>query len=147
MEGFIACLLVVLIIVVGVAAREVLSFREDVDTAIKALTRSVEHQIGRVVDGQRLSIILDLKGGDLLIKPEQFEPQREKVLTALLQRIAEENNPDPETWAYCVLSKSGLDLFLESSAKQRLQKALGRLRVNGDMNGARALAHDIVKQL
>lgn len=147
MEIFIACLLVVLIIMMIVAGWMMVNLHAQFEGAIGKLTRTVEHQIGRVVDGQRLSIILDLKGGNLLIKPEQFEPNREKLLTRLLNSIAEENSPSPDTWAWCLLNRSGLDLFIDSKDKMTLQKAFARLRANGDMNGARSLAHDIMKQL
>lgn len=117
-----------------------------VPTAVSILGLRALRQIAQ---GHRLSAIFTLVGkdGEIVLDPAQFEPNRDKILEKVLLAIRTESHPDPDTWAYCVVNHSGLELFLAPEARGSLKKAFGRLRANSDEAGALVLAREVVGQL
>lgn len=100
-----------------------------------------------ILEGQRLSTILEIGPTSLRVKPEDFEPNRARLKARVAKTMTEKSHPNPETLAYCILEGTGLPLFLELEARNKLQKALGRLLANGDREKAELLLEDVIEQL
>ncbi len=107
----------------------------------------ITKRLDNVIEGQRLSMILKLEPASLKINPEQFEPQKEKVKARLLEAFEMERHPYPETLAYCIFNRSGLNVFVEGKTLLVAQKALARLIVNDDKESAKVFLGELVDKL
>lgn len=111
--------------------------------------QDIKNMLAYIAKGHQLSTILDIKGAVLSVSPEQFEPRKEVLLKAVEEQINIKAGmyEEPDTWAFVVIQHSGLHSFLDGNTRQGMQKALARLRANGDNEGALNFARDIVNQL
>ncbi len=111
--------------------------------------RQILEKLNTLVEGQRLSTILKLDPGKdaFKISPEQFEANKPAIKARLLQGLETEEHPDPDTLAYCVLDRGAYRNFVSAETASSVQKALGRLLVNGDNAATKAFLEEIVDKL
>lgn len=109
----------------------------------------IRNAISQIAESKRFATILtfESKKGDIDIVPKDLVPKKEELRKRLFEAIETENHPNPDTWGYCVLERSGARLFLERDAAQKVQAAFGRLRANGNMKAAKGLATKLVNAL
>jgi len=113
---------------------------------IKGVAR-IAREMNQIVESQRLSTVLRIEPTSLNVSPEQFEPNREVLKAALLERLEKEDHPNPPTRAYCILSDSGLLAFVNADTGIKIKDALTRLLANGDEEGAKNFLIKIVENL
>lgn len=122
-----------------------LQHKRQLETQVDEMKR----MLAFIAKGHQLATILDIKGAELSVTPEQFEPKSTEILKIISELINKkaESYDAPSTWAYVVMSHSGLNQFLNSDTRRKTEEALTRLRSNGDTQGALAFMHDFVGQL
>ncbi len=107
--------------------------------------------LAQIAASKRLSVILtvEAKAGIKVPDPQQFEPNRKVLRAKMLACLGHEldRKTPGETGAYCVLNRSGFELFVESEVRSNAQKALGRLIANGDEAGAREFVNTLADAL
>lgn len=109
----------------------------------------IRNAMSQIVESKRFATILTFESmkANVDIAPKDLAPKKEELRKRLFKAIETENHPNPDTWGYCVLERSGARLFLERDAAQKVQAAFGRLRANGNMRAAKGFATKLVNAL
>lgn len=107
----------------------------------------IYQSLSRIAESNRLSVVLSIEGKNVKSVPEDFAPNKEVIKKRLLDALEKENHPNPDTLAYCILSHSGFESFVNGNAWTNSKKALSRLLTNGDMEKVKVFLTDIVNQL
>lgn len=133
---------------VGVLSAIVLMRQDQFQSRINRELEAIKKAIFQLpmIEVRKLEEILnlELKSG---VSPEIFRASKEALKKRVAVAILNEHHPSPDTQAFVVLDRSGLALFLDSTTRALLQKALGRLIANGDMEGAKVFLSEVIDQL
>lgn len=130
-----------LVIMVGGVS---ITFAVYLNRELKAIQKAI---IGLpVLEVRRLEQILklEIKSG---VSPETFRANKEALKKRVATAVISERHPSPDTQAFLILDRSGLALFLEGSTRAELQRSLGRLVANGDVEGTKTFLNEVVDQL
>ena len=100
-----------------------------------------------VIEGQRLSVLLAIAPASLKVDPAKFEPNKERLKSLLLEKLATVQHPDPSTRAWCVLNHAGFEEFVDYDTSKGVKNALARLIVNGEMGEAQHFLREVVDKL
>lgn len=107
----------------------------------------IHRPIEEMVRAQRYSSLLEFRGAELSVSPEEFEPNRQKVGEALRHAITYIEHDVPRVWADRVIERSGLDMFLREEPLNKIRMGLARLRANDNITGALKFSDEIIAQL
>ncbi|OGZ01947.1 MAG: hypothetical protein A2946_04260 [Candidatus Liptonbacteria bacterium RIFCSPLOWO2_01_FULL_53_13] len=125
-----------------------------------AALEEIERKVGVVIGGQQLAGVLQIQPWSLKITPEEFAPNREKLkakvnaeFPAMINRVISTSFSEttitrsPETCAYMILNRLGLDVFLSKDSLKKAQVAISRLVTNEDWEGIKKFLFDIIDYL
>lgn len=115
----------------------------------------IEDLVRKVIEGERLRIVLQLSPASLRVASESFEPKKDALKSLILQTLdcevserAELNMGfNPGALASAVLSHSGWEAFVNSDTRKRGATALTRLLANGNEPATRAFLEELVDKL
>jgi hypothetical protein len=109
--------------------------------------------LSKIAESKRLSTIFSIEGKKVKSVPEDFEPNRERILKSMINTMEdareryENGKGSVDTWAVIILNYSGFDAFVSRETVEGSKKALIRLLSNGDMEKVKVFLTDIVNQL
>ena len=83
-------------------------------------------------------IATELQTSKVLIQPEQFQINSDKLFAALCHQLETTKSFDLGVRAYVVLKNVGLEAVLNNESRREADKALTRFLMNEDEDGARA---------
>ena len=100
---------------------------------IKKILEEIKENVGKIVESQRLSIILKFDQKDLKVDLEEFEAKKEFLKDRVWEvLVSNPTHPNPVTLAYMILEQIGIPLFVSGQTRLEIQNALGRLIANGE---------------
>ena len=117
------------------------------------LQKKISRSLSKIAENKRLSTILSIEGKDVKSVPEDFAPDKKKILENLFTALDETSKhykpgeSDMDTWALVILSNSGFDTFVTYESKNEIKSTLARLLANGDTEKVKIFLKDIANQL
>lgn len=108
--------------------------------------------LAHLIEDKRLSVVLNFSPSSVAIDPARFEVNKpeltRRLLTALEQRWEKKDTMvGTDGVANLVTDQSGIKRFVTDETKTNVRRALTRLIINNDKEGARRFLEVVVNQL
>lgn len=117
---------------------------------VAILQGKISRSLSKIAESKRLSTILSIEGKNVKSVPEDFVPNKTKILEQALEVMDKwieyyRENPSPSGYAFRILDASGWRHFVKN--KNEVEDKLACLLANGDMEKVKVFLTDIVNQL